>query len=147
MQHLDIQMVRRKCIYIERIDNSECIWIKSMKLGNIKLSKFQMYNLFMCLLFLCTTLYIALYKNTFNTNWLILFIFSTLYFNSEKILKLVNNKVFYLLVFIIIYVLSKFLKLSCFYVVVDLSVAISLTSLFFTLFFISLFRNSIRKRQ
>lgn len=93
----------------------------------------------MGLLFLGTSLYIMLYHNTFNVKWLLIAVITLLYFYSEKIGKLLNQKVVYILLFGLSYFFSKFCDTKFFCVTINSNISLLITLFFIILFISSLF--------
>lgn len=98
----------------------------------------QAYCFVVAILFLGTSFYIFGSQHTFKLNWFVLLIISILYFNSEKISNILNIKIFYILLLILSYILSKFFDKEFFKININLMVAI-IIFLIFLISFIAIY--------
>ncbi|VTS40084.1 Uncharacterised protein [Streptococcus pseudoporcinus] len=96
----------------------------------------QAYCFVVAILFLGTSFYIFGSQHTFKLNWFVILIISILYFNSEKISNILNTKIFYILLLILSYILSKFFDKEFFKININLMAAI-IIFLIFLIFLIS----------
>lgn len=104
----------------------------------------QAYCFVVAILFLGTSFYIFGSQHTFKLNWFVILIISILYFNSEKISNILNIKIFYILLLILSYILSKFFDKEFFKININLMVAI-IIFLIFLISFIDIY--CFKKRE
>lgn len=112
-----------------------------------RLRQLQVYALVMSLLLLGTSLYVISYQTTFNIKWLVILVISVLYFNSEAISKKTGMKVFYIVMLVLFYILSKFLETSFLILTVNAWTATLLFVLFLSVFFLATFFRNRRKSK